>query len=288
MKPAALALLAVLAASCAPMSIDESNVFQPRASVPPNRAPATLTLDGENTLGPETKLDNRLSQEQVAYTVATRALAGATTRPLVVHCGGNASNRQRDGVFYIHKAISRADVLIFDYPGYGDSPGEPTAQSMERTAASVIQIAQSVAAGRPIVFWGHSLGGFVCAQMASRTPGAAGMIFEASAPNVREVARAWTPGILRPFVRPRIAESLLTYDNALAMDGFRGPILIFGALNDDTLPVELSRSLNAQLQARGLNATYVESTSAGHASLPQSPEFTPALKAFFAQITPQT
>jgi len=82
------------------------------------------------------------------------------SRPLVVHCGGNASDRYESGVLYAQKIISVADVLIFDYDR------------------------------RPLILWGHSLGGFVCTDMMQYFSNVDGIVLEASATNASDVSQA--------------------------------------------------------------------------------------------------
>jgi hypothetical protein len=66
--------------------------------------------------------------------------------------------------------------------------------------------------------------------------------------------------------------------------GLAGEILIFGAGRDEPLNVKLSRSLNRQLEGRGLKLRYVEIAAARHSAMPEQPEFAPAVAAFFARI----
>ena len=65
--------------------------------------------------------------QYLATTLIERANKEKENRPLVVHCGGNASDRYESAALYAQKIISTADVLMFDYPGYGESAGRATA-----------------------------------------------------------------------------------------------------------------------------------------------------------------
>jgi pimeloyl-ACP methyl ester carboxylesterase len=268
------------------LSIDESSVFQPPAR-PAADAPArewpvqrvrAVDADAVVTQG---KLGS--AGAQIAYTLATDP-TGAPGRPLIVHCGGNAADRYRGGPGYAAKAIPFGDVMLFDYPGYGDSDGaRPTAASLEAARAILAPFIEKTAAGRPVILWGHSLGGFVCASMLVDLPSARGIIFETTARNVAEVSREWTPWYARPFVRVSIAPSLAAYDNAKAVLARRTPALVLAAGRDTQLPPVLARSLAAAITAEGGQATLIEFPTATHNSVPDEPGLAPAVRTFLAR-----
>ena len=220
----------------------------------------------------------------IAWSLFTVPEAAGAARPLIVHCAGNAGDRYNSASAYSNKALPYGDVLTFDYPGYADSAGTPSAASMEAASAAVVALAQDMAQGRDIVFWGHSLGGFVCARLAADTPGTDGLILETTARNADQVADAWTPWYARALVRIDVAPSLAGYDSAADAARFGGPVLVLGASEDDTLPVRLARTLAADLTALGAPVTYVEFDGAGHINVPSHPDFDEVLVPFFASI----
>jgi pimeloyl-ACP methyl ester carboxylesterase len=205
-------------------------------------------------------------------------------RPLIVHCAGNAGDRYNSALPYARKAFPWGDVLTFDYPGYGESGGVPNAASFEAALSAVSGFAAAQSEGRPLVFWGHSLGGFVCARLASVTPGADGLILETTARNADQVADAWTPWYASALVRVDVAPSLAGYDSAADAARFGGPILVLGAGRDSVLPVRLARTLANDLTAMGANATYVEYPQAEHWSVPGQEDFEPIIDQFFVSI----
>jgi pimeloyl-ACP methyl ester carboxylesterase len=135
-----------------------------------------------------------------------------------------------------------------------------------------------------VVLWGHSLGGFVCADLARRVPEARAIVLETTALNVSEIAAAWTPPWASAFVRPAIAPHLLAFDNAAALKEFTGPILVLTAARDSVLPARLSRSLAARLAGGGLAVTEVTFANAGHLDVSRQPQFAPTMQAFLARI----
>jgi len=89
-------------------------------------------------------------------------------------------------------------------------------------------------------------------------------VFEASAQNASEVAAAWTPWYARPFVSVNISAGLKQYDNANALQGFEGSVLILSAKKDNTLPSFLSKELHDNLKNAGIDTTYHEFPKATH------------------------
>lgn len=205
-------------------------------------------------------------------------------RPLIVMCGGNAMDRYSAGVSYAQKGLPWGDVLLFDYPGYGDSTGKPSAGSLETAVNAVVAKARTVANGRRIIYWGHSLGGFVCGRLASKTPETAALIYETTARSAKEVVRQWTPSWMRGVVFPKISPSLSSYDNARAVGQRRFPVLVLGATQDETLPVPLARSLATALKEQGTIVTYHEFPQALHWNVPTQPEFKGVATAFFETL----
>lgn len=275
----------VLLAGCTNVRIDEESVFRPSARVSPATTVAEMrrwpaaALQGEFDAVSVEHAFLDADEQRIAYTHLTRP---GTDRPLVVVCGGNAADRYNSGPAYARRVLAHADVLLFDYPGYGDSPGVPSAAALARASRQVAARAVELSGERPLIYWGQSLGGFVCSGMASATPETDGVVLETTARSAAEVADAWTPWYASAFVRVQVADSLAAYDVAGALRGFRGPVLVIGARRDRTLPVELSRSLHDALAAQGSRVSYVELPSAGHNDAPADPAFARAVQRFFS------
>ncbi len=310
MKPAA-ALIALLAlGGCMAVTIDETSVFEPVAFDAKLAEESGERMLGEQSFASEEKWNGNwtywaqqlkgLPEKIAPFTPArvehgsfgstgggiawTTVSRNAGSDTLIVRCGGNASTRQRSGYRASVLSIPHGDVLLFDYPGYGETGGEATPARFQAMASDLVPLVREKAAGRRLVLWGHSLGGLVCSEIAARMPEVAGIVIETSARNAREVAQSWTPWYAAPFVRIEIAEGFGDIDVANALKSFKGPVLVLGAEKDETLPVQLARSLDKALKEQGANVTYVEFAGGGHSNLPAFPDFAPTIARFFAAV----
>lgn len=285
-------LALAFALSACTVSIDEGSVFRPQPHPEPAETAEQLSrwpLAQLRGVVPSAEARHGFLETgagRIAYTVVSKP--GDEPRPLIVYCGGNSGDRTNSGVFYALKALPYGDVVLFDYPGYGDSPGEPSAEAIEAMAPSVARLAADLAGERPLVFWGHSLGGFICSRIASETAAADAVVLEATARNALEIAEAWRPWFTVPFVRLSIEDSLAAFDVAETLSGFHGPVLVLGARRDRTLPVRLSRDLVTALRTNGARVTYVEFPRAQHLDITRQPNFPGVAAPFFASLAGPT
>ncbi len=297
-------MLTVLA-SCLSIKVDESAVFAPEPVDEKAASIAAMSLDDEERLldpSPKDLIEARgfashlpanithgfldlPNENRLAWSLieSVTTQSAQEKRPLIVHCFGNTSDRKRRGVFRAEQELAWGDVFLFDYPGYGDSTGEATTRDMQEMQLELGRYIDEVAKGRPLIFWGHSLGGFVCSELATASQEVDAMVLEATALNVFEVSKEWRPWYVS-FIKIDIKESLKDYDNARALSFFPGPILVLGARKDKTLPVELARDLRKALKKRDLDVTYIEFKKAGHSTITRQFDFLDRVEPFFARV----
>lgn len=126
-------------------------------------------------------------------------------------------------------------VLLVEYPGYGRSLGKPSERSITETAVAaydaVVKRADTDPAG--VVAFGRSLGCGAAGALGRQRPLAA-LILQSPFTSTRPFAGRF---LLPPFLLRDI------YDNAAALAGFRGPVLILHGRHDDIIPIEHGKKL---------------------------------------------
>ena len=189
----------------------------------------------------------------------------APRAPLVVYCPGTASTIDTTALMSAYKVGAYAgDLLLFDYPGYGQSAGTRSVASVE-AAVDALAAHLDRPDSRPLVLWGYSLGGFACAELAARTRPDA-LILDSPVRNAREGVGFFVPDWLRPLARPllRFDPALERFDVVRSLAGTDVPVLVIGAERDGVLPEAGARSLHEALRAAGHDAAYVLAEGEGH------------------------
>jgi fermentation-respiration switch protein FrsA (DUF1100 family) len=134
-------------------------------------------------------------------------------------------------------------VLAIDYRGYGLSSGRPSEQGLYRDAEAAVRQARAQRTpGRPLVYWGRSLGGPVAAAAARATP-PDGLILESTFPDKASVVRA------NPLLRVLNLFSSYRFSTIGMLSGYRNPVLVLHARDDTIVPYGLGRELYDRLDA---------------------------------------
>jgi len=258
--------LSTILAGCLTVNVPEGQFFYPDTRV---QAEKLILAPGPAIPGAET-LSLPFAGGAVA---ATRVRTGRADAPLILYCGGNLFRRGVSGAQVATELASFGDVLMFDYPGSGDTPGQASFATY-RDAGEVIAAtarAQADAEGRRLIAWGHSLGGPICAE-AARVIRADALVLEATTPTARAAVDSMV-GLWRPIVRVQLAEPLTTVDVPATLDGYSGKVVVLEASRDTTLPPVLSRKLAHDLRARGVNVERLVFARADHGDIPSQPDF---------------
>lgn len=203
----------------------------------------------------------------------TRVRTGRADAPLILFCGGNLFRRAVYGGNAARKLTLFGDVLMFDYPGYGDTSGTADYAGFHAAGEAVAALArrQADAEGRRVIAWGHSLGGPVCAQ-AARSMNADALVLEATTPSARAAVDDML-GWKRAVVRVRLAPALAAIDVPAALDGYPGKVVVLEAGRDKTLPPSLSRALARGLEARSVAVERLVFPNADHHDIGDQPDF---------------
>jgi pimeloyl-ACP methyl ester carboxylesterase len=228
----------------------------------------------------------RTAQLPAGYATESRILAhrgesiGVTrshregNRIVVLYCGGSGFRRSTEGGIPLQALAVGADVVLFDYPGHGDSTGTPSAAAVLDAATAVYDdtLALTGTQGKKLVLYGFSMGGMVVAHLARRRA-ADGIVLEATVPNVRDWARSRTPLPLRPLLRLDIEPQLAGLDSVAALEQFRGKVLLLSGGADDLAPAALSTVMLRRLEAAHRDVQHVRLPGLRHGEIMHSPEF---------------
>lgn len=130
------------------------------------------------------------------------------------------------------------NVLAVDYRGYGRSEGSPNETGVYRDADAAYDYLVQIRHFRPknIIVFGHSLGGAVAIDLASRRE-CGGLIVESSFTSIRDMAR-------RTFRIPLfeyIPKS--RFDSLAKIRQVQAPILIVHGTRDETVPFSMGQRL---------------------------------------------
>jgi uncharacterized protein len=133
-------------------------------------------------------------------------------------------------------------VLAVDYRGYGTSDGTPSERGLYADAEAVARHAlANRPPGRPLIYWGRSLGGVIAAAAARAAP-PDGLILESTFAEKASVLRG------NPIMRALNAFSSYRLDTVDHLRGFTRPILVVHAERDSVIPYRLGRELFERLE----------------------------------------
>ena len=130
-------------------------------------------------------------------------------------------------------------VLAIDYRGFGkSSPDLPSEGMAQEDARAAWQWLAAQHPGQPRYLFGHSLGGAVAIELASRVDDEAGAIVEGTFTSIADVLGTMKWGWL-PF-RPRLTQP---FDSLEKVRRIGSPLLVVHGANDSTILPELGRKL---------------------------------------------
>jgi fermentation-respiration switch protein FrsA (DUF1100 family) len=200
----------------------------------------------------------------------------AGSRRALLYCHGNARNlsHRQKNITALQQTLGES-VLIFDYPGFGRSEGEPSEAGCYAAAEAAYNwLVQRVPAERIILF-GKSLGGGVATELAVRRPHAA-LVLAKTFTSVPDVAQRQVPVVpLRWLMRNR-------FDSLAKIDRCPSPLLIAHGEYDHLIPFAQAERLFAAAPAP--KRFFVMKNCSHHGGLP--PDFLAALAVFVKETVP--
>jgi fermentation-respiration switch protein FrsA (DUF1100 family) len=153
---------------------------------------------------------------------------------------GNAENIGYDLDHLKALAQIGSNIMEVDYRGYGKSDGHPDEAGVYRDADAAYDylIEQRHFRSRDIIIYGHSLGGAVAVDLASRRPCGA-LIVESSFTSAAAMAR-------RMFSLPFIAYVIKSrFNSQRKISDVQAPILVIHGTQDEVIPYTMGQQLFA-------------------------------------------
>lgn len=272
----ALCIAALGLSGCVNLQVDEGSFFWPNARVAAERMslPSDPPPAGAEVL-PLSYAGGRIG--------ASLVRGEGADRPLILFCGGNLFRRESAGGATAAKLLPFGDVLMWDYPGYGDTAGDASLAAFRQAGEAVASAARTRAdaEGRRLILWGHSLGGVVCSQAAAAIRADA-LVMETTTPGARATVEHEV-GLLRPFVRVGLSPDMEKSNAPEALQGFKGKAVVLEAGRDQTLSPKLSRRLERDLEARGVRVERLVFPNADHRNVGRQPDFRTRVAAALAR-----
>lgn len=158
-------------------------------------------------------------------------------RTRILMCHGNAGNLsdRLELLRMWHERVA-ANILIFDYRGYGRSQGSPSERGLYADAVAALEMLRQQGPQLPVLVHGHSLGAAVAIDLATRRP-VDGLIVESPFTNARDMARL----LFGRFPVHYLATMRWASDEKII--GLGMPKLFLHGANDTTVPLRLGQQL---------------------------------------------
>ena len=210
-------------------------------------------------------------------------------RLLVILFPGNAGNRlKRVRLVELINELG-ADVLIFDYRGYGGSSGSPSEEAIASDCRDVWKFAQNELgfSREQIVIFGQSLGGGVATrlvwELCQKDESPAGLILQATFTSLPDAARVRFPWLPVEFLL------VDRFPSIERISEVHCPLLVVHGRQDEIIPIEQGERLfqaAPDVSSNGIAKQFVELSAAGHNDILRvaREEFTDAKLRFLSEI----
>lgn len=177
---------------------------------------------------------------------------------LMLH--GNAG--QAEDRAYALPCFSGADsVFILEYPGYGMRPGRPSKDAFDAAAAAAYLRLRKSFPGKPVCVLGESIGSGPACSLASQPVPPDKIVLVVPFDRLADVAADHFPFLP---IRWILGDN---WDNVAALSAYHGAVEIFGAQQDNIIPIRHAAAL-----AQAVPATRFHQVTGGHNDWSQTGE----------------
>lgn len=226
----------------------------------------TPSIPKENQPPGSTIAQNRLVSEDKVVDLSVTHLTIPGQQMALVYCGGNGFRQGALAKPLFNAFDPPPNMLIFDYPGYGQSGGEATALEFDQATQILgkhISQWQQTQGFKRIIFWGRSFGGTICARLAGRHPGESSLVLETTYNDLRSLVSS-RAGLFKHFFRITIDSDAPDFSIDQALKNYSYPIAILKSKNDPITPPEASEKLAKLLIRSGKSVIAVNMGAVDH------------------------
>src|SRR5688500_10455223 len=147
--------------------------------------------------------------------------------------GGQAADR----AYAMHAFDANDSVYILEYPGYGKRAGTPSRRAFDAAAREGYAVLRARFPGKPVCVLGESLGSGPASMLSREKQAPDKIVLVVPFDDIKSVARNHARYLPVGLILAG------TWDNVDALRDYRGPIEIFGAEQDEVIPVRHARAL---------------------------------------------
>lgn len=233
MKTSTFILLALILSACTTIELTEQNAFDNHATI----TPESFRYD-------QYTLQQRNIETEDGEILNSWFLERPDAQATVIYFGGNGFLMVKSRPLISAYSEIPANLILFDYRGYGASTGNPTVQGVHTDAAAIFSetVRHFGDENHPVYLHGHSMGAFLATYIAGQH-NVAGYILESPITEVRGWTRKFVPWIARPFVRFDIDRAIAEQNNLERVSQIEHPLLIIGGTNDDITPFWMAEEI---------------------------------------------
>jgi len=171
---------------------------------------------------------------------------------------GNAG-QATDRAYALHCFSDSDSVYILEYPGYGSRPGSPSKASFNSAAEQAYRELRRAYPNIPVCIIGESIGTGPASSLVRLNKQPDKLVLVVPFDNLASVAKDHFPLVPAGLVL------FDRWDNVEAIKGFSGKLEIYGAADDQVIPIRHARTL-----ARSLPIAVYHEISGGHNDWSQS------------------
>lgn len=166
---------------------------------------------------------------------------------LILFFHGNAQNLTSHFAMLAWLPSHSFSYIIFDYPGYGQSSGQPSPEATTRAGIAMAHKAKSLFPQLPLFLYGQSLGGNIAQKTHNEVSSEVkinGVILESTFGSYKEAARSllsqhWLTWALQPLTYLVLSDEFAGKVEALAPT----PLLIIHGTDDSTVSFDIGKKL---------------------------------------------